>query len=153
MSRSLRAAANAGATPPRKAQKVDSAPGREPQPGMPSRSSSLALALLLAATAALAGCKRQHDEVPCTAVAARFLVIAQAETQAAKVDEALRQRVVIQLPALRDAVDGACFTGNWSLEMRRCMVAAADSAALVACQRLLTDEQRATLERATQPPR
>lgn len=124
---------------------------------MPSRSPSLALsfaaALWLAAAAALAGCKRQHDEVPCTAVAARLLVIAQAETQAAKVDEALRQRVVIQLPALRDAVDGSCFSGNWSLEMRRCMVAAPDSAALVACQRLLTDEQRAALDRATQPPR
>lgn len=110
---------------------------------------ALGLACLVAATAALAACKRQHDEVPCTAVAARLLVIAQAETQSAKVDEQLRQRVAIQLPALRDAVDGACFTGNWSLEMRRCMVAAADSAALVACQRLLTDEQRAALDGAT----
>lgn len=117
-------------------------------PSRPTRS-SLGLACTVAALAALAACKRQHDEAPCTAVAARLLVIAQAETQSAKVDEALRQRVAIQLPALRDAVDGACFAGNWSLEMRRCMVAAADSAALVACQRLLTEEQRAALDGAT----
>jgi hypothetical protein len=110
------------------------------------------LALLLLSAAALVGCKRQRDEIPCTAVGARLQVIAQAETQAATVDETMRQRVALQLPALRDAIDDSCEKGNWSVEVRRCMAAAADSAALVACQGQLTDEQRAALTRASAKP-
>ncbi len=113
---------------------------------LPAFASSLLLA------AALFGCKRQRDEVPCTAVGARLLVIAQAETQSAKVDEQMRQRVALQLPALRDALDDSCERNGWSLEVRRCMVAAADSAALSACQSQLTDEQRAALARASAKP-
>jgi hypothetical protein len=110
------------------------------------------LALLSLSAATLLACKPRRDEVPCSAVAARMLVIAQAETQSAKVAEEMRQRVAIQLPAVRDAIDGACESGKWSLEMRRCMVTAADAVALAACQRLLTDEQRAALARTTAKP-
>lgn len=121
------------------------------RPSRRARSSQLARLArlsLLAALAALSACKRQHDEAPCSAVANRVLAIAQAETQAAKVDEAQRQRAALQLPALRDSADASCALGNWTLEMRRCMTAAADGAALQACQRHLSDEQRAALARA-----
>lgn len=114
--------------------------------------STTRLALLSLFAASLVACKGRRDEVPCSSVAARVMVIAQAETQSAKVAEEMRQRVAIQLPAVRDAVDGACDAGKWSLELRRCMLVAADSAALAACQHLLTDEQRAALARATAQP-
>ncbi len=107
------------------------------------------LVLLSLSAATLIACKPRRDEVPCSAVAAKALVIAQAETQSAKVDEEMRQRVALQLPAVRDAVDGACESGKWSIEMRRCVVTAADAVALAACQSLLTDEQRAALARVT----
>lgn len=130
-------------------RKVDSERGGEPQPGMLSMRR---LALLSLSAATLVACKPRRDEVPCSAVAAKVLVIAQAETQSAKVAEEMRQRVAIQLPAVRDAVDGACEAGKWSIEVRRCMVNAADAAALAACQSQLTDEQRAALGRTTAKP-
>jgi hypothetical protein len=120
---------------------------RSPRPRRP-RAALLGAALLAGVAALASACKRQHDEVPCGAVAARVLAIAQAETQPGKGDETLRQRVALQLPALRDSVDASCALGNWTLEMRRCMTKAGDSAALVACQRHLDDAQRAALARA-----
>lgn len=130
-------------------------------PSQPRRSrrapAALLGALAIAAAALATGCKRQHDEVPCSAVAAHVLAIAQAESQAepdprgaATDDERLRQRVALQLPALRDAVDTSCALGNWTLEMRRCMTQASDGAALTACQRHLSEAQRAALARTAE---
>lgn len=118
---------------------------------MLSRTSpSLLGALLIAGAALTAACQRQHDEAPCAAVATHVLAIAQTEAAAssAAADETLRQRVALQLPAMRDAVDGNCAAGGWSLELRRCMLQAADSTALKDCQRLLSAAQRAALDRA-----
>ncbi|HRC56723.1 MAG: hypothetical protein IPI49_21510 [Myxococcales bacterium] len=106
----------------------------------------LLLALVLPAAAS---CTRKPKDVPCAAVAGRLLVLAQDQTRAAKIDEALRQRVTMQLPALRDAVEESCTRGKWSAAVRSCMMQAADGAAMAACQLQLTDDQRAALRRAS----
>ncbi|MEZ4362570.1 MAG: hypothetical protein R3B48_20435 [Kofleriaceae bacterium] len=105
--------------------------------------------MMTLAIVATSACRRSADQVPCGAVAARLLVVAQAELTAGKIDDALRQRVAMQLPALRDAVDTSCVKGDWAVEVRRCMVGAADGATLAACQRELTPAQRAELDAAS----
>jgi hypothetical protein len=96
-----------------------------------------------------AACRRQHDEAPCSAVASHTLVVAQDAMKASGADEALRQRVAMQLPALRDALDESCTKGNWSAQVRGCMLLAIDGVALAGCQRGLTFEQRAALDRSS----
>jgi hypothetical protein len=96
-----------------------------------------------------AGCRRHADEAPCSAVAARLLVVARAELDAAKASPELINQVSPQLPALRDAVDEACSRGDWPLSVRTCMITAADGASLAACQSGLTAEQRQALARAS----
>ena len=111
--------------------------------------SCVLLVVVVAVLAPGAACKRQHDESPCSAVAGRLLAVAQTETQRAQIAEVLRQRVAMQLPALRDAVEESCTAGRWPVAVRTCMVQATDGAALAACQRVLTEEQRTSLRRAT----
>lgn len=108
------------------------------------RSSCYLLVLVLAAA-----CAKRGEEAPCHSVAGRLLVVAQTEARAAKIETKLRERVLMQLPALRDAVEESCTAGKWTESVRRCMVLAADGAALAACQRELTEEQRAQLQRAS----
>ncbi|HET7502879.1 MAG TPA: hypothetical protein VFK02_17780 [Kofleriaceae bacterium] len=98
-----------------------------------------------------AGCRGgASDAAPaCSAVAARFLDIARYELASAKVDEATSRAVSDQLPAMRDALVGACGEGNWSEATRRCLVRANDHGSFEACEQQLTDEQRRDLDRAT----
>lgn len=116
---------------------------------MASRARALAL---VTAALLIASCARRREEAPCNAVAAHVLVLAQAETRDAKVDEALRQRVAMQLPALRDAIEESCSAGGWATAVRACMLAAADGATLASCQLQLTAEQRASLAKASTAP-
>lgn len=111
--------------------------------GAPRSSCSL-LVLLLAAA-----CAKRGDEAPCHAVAGRLLGVAQTEARAANIEAKLRERVLMQLPALRDAVEQSCTAGKWAEPVRRCMVLAADGAALAACQLQLSEAQRAQLQRAS----
>jgi hypothetical protein len=104
----------------------------------------------LAALAALAtACRRDPDAAPpCGAVAARFLLIAENDLAGAGADDADRRAVLDTLPAMRDALAGACTDSHWSAQVRRCLHAAADHTAFAACQRDLTDAQRRDLDRA-----
>lgn len=108
------------------------------------RSSCFLLLLVLAAA-----CTGRGEQAPCQAVAGRLLVVAQTEASAARIEAKLRERVLMQLPALRDAVEQSCTVGKWAESVRRCMVLAADGAALAACQRDLSEAQRAQLQRAS----
>ena len=103
----------------------------------------LYLVLLVAAS-----CRAKSDAPPCATVAGQFYTIATDELGKATVDPSTRRAVVDQLPAMRDALAIACHDGAWSEAVRRCMVAAQDHAGLQACERDLTDDQRAALDRA-----
>jgi hypothetical protein len=104
----------------------------------------LALLVVLAACRAKAG-----DSPPCATVAGRFFTLAHADLDHAQVDDTLRRAVVDQLPAMRDSLDHVCSEGKWSAAVRDCMVKAEDRPALTACERQLTDDQRAALDRGT----
>ena len=124
----------------------------------------LALLVVLAACRAKAG-----DGPPCSAVAGRFFMLAHTELDKAQVersgsagprsaaegqrgepiDDTLRRAVADQLPAMRDSLDQICGEGKWSAAVRDCMVKAEDRVALEACERQLTDDQRAALDRST----
>jgi hypothetical protein len=86
---------------------------------------------------------------PCSAVAARFLEIAKHELASAQVDEATSRAVGDQLPAMRDALAGACSDGTWGEAIRKCLVQASDHAGFERCEQQLSDEQRRDLDRAT----
>lgn len=112
-------------------------------------------ALVLAVVGVLVGvgaCKKGADQAPpCGAVAAKFLVIAQADlarAQAAHLDEASRRAVLDQLPAMRDSLAHACTETAWTGAVRQCLVDAADHVAFEACQRQLTEPQRAHLAKS-----
>ncbi len=104
----------------------------------------LALVVLLAACRAKAG-----DGPPCATVAGRFFTLAHADLDRAQLDDTLRRAVADQLPAMRDALDQICSEGKWPAAVRDCMTRAEDRTALEACERQLTDEQRAALDRGT----
>ena len=85
---------------------------------------------------------------------AKLIVLARADTDrdfAATKDEDTRRLVLDQLPAMRDALVNACTDTKWSEAVRRCLVDAADHLAFEACQQQLTDAQRQSLERSSQP--
>jgi hypothetical protein len=86
---------------------------------------------------------------PCSAVAARFMDIARHELASAKVDEATSRAVSDQLPAMRDALAGACSDGTWGESLRNCLVHASDRGGFETCEQQLSDEQRRDLDRAT----
>jgi hypothetical protein len=94
-----------------------------------------------------AACQRRDDTAPCSAVASHLVVVAHTEIRASHADDTLRQRVVMQLPALRDAVDESCSKGNWTAAVRTCLLQARDGVGLEACQRDLSLEQRRMLDR------
>jgi hypothetical protein len=102
----------------------------------------IALTVVLAAS-----CGGKPAAPPCGTVAGQFYTIATRELGAVT-DPATRRAVVDQLPAMRDALATACSEGAWSAAVRTCMVAAQDHAALQACERDLTDDQRSALDRA-----
>lgn len=101
----------------------------------------VALLLVLAACRAKAG-----DGAPCSTVAGRFFTLARADLEHAQVEPRLRRDVLDQLPAMRDALAQVCTDGTWSAAVRDCMVKAEDHVALEACERQLTDAQRAALD-------
>src|SRR5690242_17376955 len=101
----------------------------------------LALALMFA-------CRAKVGDVPCGTVAGRFFTIAQGDLAKATVDPATRRAVADQLPAMRDSLAQACSDGGWSAAVRDCMAKATDHVTLQTCEQQLTDDQRATLDRA-----
>lgn len=104
---------------------------------------------LLFVVAALAACNRKSkDDATCGTVAARLFTLANDDLAKAKVEPAIRRAVADQLPAMRDALTGACTDSKWSAAARNCMANAADHVAFQACQQQLTDEQRRTLDQA-----
>ena len=106
-----------------------------------------ALVVLVIALAACPG--KASDGPPCATVAGRFFTLAHAELDRAHVDDPVRRAVSDQLPAMRDALAQICSDGTWSASVRDCMVRAEDRTALEACERQLTDDQRAALDRST----
>ena len=104
-----------------------------------------ALAVLLAA------CHGRSSAPSCEAVAGQFFLVANGELDKATVDPAARRDVADQLPALRDALKDACKEGAWSADVRTCMLAARDHAAMQACEQKLTDDQRAALDKSAPP--
>lgn len=98
--------------------------------------------------ALLAGCRGGAKD-SCESVAATVQTLAHAELAAAKVDEGTRRAVADQIPAMRDALVGVCRDGKWSAQVRACMVAAMDHAALQACESGLTDDQRRAIDKAS----
>lgn len=98
----------------------------------------------------LAACHgRANDGPPCGTVASRFFVLAKADLAKAGLDETLNRAVAEQLPAMRDALAHQCTEGQWSAQVRDCLVHAADHAGFEGCERQLTEAQRAALDRAT----
>lgn len=120
-----------------------------------ARRSPAAAALAAAlATAALAGaCQRSSDAAPpCGAVAARFMFLAEQDLAKASVDEPTRRAVLVQLPAMRDALATACTDTQWSERVRRCLHAAGDHVGFETCQQELTEAQRRALDRMATSP-
>jgi hypothetical protein len=93
----------------------------------------------------VSACHGTSSAPPCEAVAGQFYLLATGELDKATVDPATQRSVADQLPAMRDALKDACKDGAWSADVRTCMVAARDHAAMQACEQKLTDDQRAAL--------
>jgi hypothetical protein len=97
----------------------------------------------------LAGCPdRTREPAPCGAVASRFFTIALADLGKVPLDGELRRGAAEQLPALRDALAQVCERSGWSAQLRDCMVRAEDRLGYEACERLLSEDQRAALDEA-----
>jgi hypothetical protein len=97
---------------------------------------------------AVVACRAKPDEVSCGAVAGRFLTLAHKELDAATLDPKLRRSAADQLPAMRDALAEICKDSAWSASVRGCLVRADDHEAFEACERQLSEDQRAALDRA-----
>ena len=94
----------------------------------------------------LAACRAKGSPgAPCATVAWRFVHVARAQLGSG--DDALRRGAEAQLPGIASALETACSDGKWSASARDCMVGANDAPALEACERQLTDDQRAALDR------
>ena len=97
--------------------------------------------------ALLAGCHdRARDVAPCSTIASRYFAIALADLGKAQLDDALRQGAADQLPALRDALAQVCVRSGWSEQIRDCMARADNRVGYEACERLMSDDQRAALD-------
>jgi hypothetical protein len=83
--------------------------------------------------------------VPCDTVATRFVHVA--ERQLGAGSDAVRSAARAQFPALHDHLAAACTDGKWSAAVRDCMVRADDQTAQLECERQMSDEQRAALDR------
>jgi len=94
----------------------------------------------------LAACKPAPDPgAPCSTVATRFVHVA--ERQLGSGSDAVRSAARAQLPALHAHLTAVCTDGKWSAAVRDCMVRADDQTAQLDCERQMTDEQRAALDR------
>jgi hypothetical protein len=98
---------------------------------------------------ACAGCRPGADPAapPCSAVAVRFLQLAEYDLSRARLDDTTARGVADQLPAMRDSLTQACTEGRWSAQVRTCLVHAADHLGFETCEQQLTDEQRRDLSR------
>ena len=76
-----------------------------------------------------------------------MVILAQADLEAAKVDEATRRLVLDQLPAMRDTLVNVCNDTKWDPAVRTCMVDATDHATFEQCEGALNATQREALER------
>ncbi len=76
-----------------------------------------------------------------------MVVLAQADLDAAKVDDATRRLVLDQLPAMRDTLVNVCTETRWDPTIRTCMVDATDHATFERCEGALNSTQREALER------
>ena len=106
---------------------------------------------LLSIVVALGGaCGHAGDaDPPCGVAAGRLFTIARDALAGTAVDDATRRQVSDQLPAMRDALAEVCGRDHWSPAVRACLARAADHAAFQACERDLTDVQRAGLDRSS----
>ena len=104
----------------------------------------LALAILMSMSA----CHGKASAPPCEAVAGQFYLLASDELAKATFDPATQRAVADQLPAMRDELKDACKDSAWSADVRTCLAAARDHAAMQACEQQLSDDQRAALDRA-----
>jgi len=99
--------------------------------------------------AMIAACRATpRDVAPCSTVASRYFAIALADLDKSPIDGALRRGAADQLPGLRDALAQVCTRGAWSAQVRECMARADDRVGYEACERLLTEDQRAALDEA-----
>jgi len=97
--------------------------------------------------ALIAGCQGgARDVAPCGTIASRYFAIALADLGKAPLDDALRQGAADQLPAMRDALAQVCVRSGWSEQVRDCMARADHRVDYEACERLMTDDQRAALD-------
>lgn len=110
-------------------------------------------ATLLSIVIALAGaCGHASDaEPPCGVAAGRLFTLARDALAATPVDDATRRQVSDQLPAMRDALAEVCARDHWAPAVRACLARATDNAAFQACEKDLTDAQRAGLEQTATP--
>ena len=93
-------------------------------------------------------CGNAASPPSCEAVGAKFVVIANRDLEAAKLDDDTRRRVLDQIPAMRDSLVNACNDSTWQPSVRACMLDAIDHAAFERCETALTPEQRNALERS-----
>jgi hypothetical protein len=94
----------------------------------------------------IAACKPAPDSgAPCETVATRFVHVAQRELGSGS--DAVRSAARAQLESVRDHLVAVCIDGKWSAAVRDCMVAADDQTAQLECERRMSDEQRAALDR------
>jgi hypothetical protein len=110
------------------------------------------LAALVLAITSVSACKRHTDPgpgAPCSAVGARFAMVARADLAASKdLTEELRHGVDGLIAPMRDGMVRACEEGAWGEPARDCFAAAADERAMKACYAQLSADQRAALDRA-----
>lgn len=94
----------------------------------------------------IAACKPAPPQgAPCETVATRFVHVAERELGSGS--DAVRDAARARFPVLRERLAADCVDGKWSAAVRDCVVEADDQTALVACERNMTDEQRAALDR------
>jgi hypothetical protein len=108
-------------------------------------------ALILALTSASA-CKRHTDPgpgAPCSAVGAKFAMVARRDLANAKdLSDEARRGVDGLIAPMRDGMVRACEEAAWAAPARDCFAAADDEPAMKACYAQLTADQRAALDRA-----
>jgi hypothetical protein len=97
-------------------------------------------------------CKRHSDPgpgAPCSAVGAKFAMVARADLAAQKdlADDA-RKQVDGLIAPMRDGMVRACEDEKWAAPARDCFAAADDEHAMRTCYAQLTADQRAALDAA-----
>ncbi|HEY4239820.1 MAG TPA: hypothetical protein VGM88_08390 [Kofleriaceae bacterium] len=107
----------------------------------------LFLALLLVA------CTRDDANrgPPCLTVGARAIVLAEHDAENAPLPADDLRILAARAETLRARVVEACTRDRWSAAVRECLTAARDRAAFEACERGLTDEQRARIAATAAP--